>query len=91
MKVSALELKRLALSASRSSTSRVLGAATGIDSQQICAARRFRNVERLRDRAVAGNIERRSVRHDAGRRGARANLLCWARSRSISRYEKPHG
>ena len=49
-----------------SSTSRVLGAATGIDSQAIWPGGGVRNVDRLRDRAVGGNVERRAVGHDAG-------------------------
>ena len=90
MNVSAPEVNRLALSDSRSSTSRVLGAATGIDSQQICVA------------AVSGMSIGSGIGLSPGMSNGvpsgitpaarrTANLLCCARSRSISRCEKPHG
>ena len=90
MKVSVLEVKRLALSDSRWSTSRVLGAATGIDSQQTCVA------------ADSGTSSGSGIGLSPGMSNGvpsgmtpaarrTANLLCCARSRSISRCEKPHG
>src|SRR5687767_8079493 len=90
MNVSEPEVNRLALSDSRSSTSRVLGAATGSDNQQICVA------------ADSGMSSGSGIGLSPGTSNAvpsgmtpaarrRENLLCWARSRSISRYEKPHG
>ena len=79
-----------ALSASRSSTSRVLAAATGIESQTIWPAAASGTSMAGGSGLSAGMLKGvPSGITPVARRSA--NLLCWARSRSISSSEKPHG
>ena len=90
MKVSELTTKRLALSVEALSTSRVFGAWTGSVSQAICfAALSGTSIGAGRGLSPGTSKGVPSGITPAARRSA--NLLCWARSRSISRAEKPHG